>query len=134
MRLPPSWRFDATASPAPLVRFWPAAALGVLVLPYCLFPFVGAFGDALAPSKLWDSLWPVLAGGVLALGLASVADRMPRVPTGDTIAAFETAFDRPLRAGALFDRLDATFRRWPAAGLALLAIVLALAYATASAG
>ncbi len=133
-RLPLSWRFDATASPAPLVRFWPAAALGALVLPYFLFPFVGGFGEALAPSKLWDGLLPVLVGGVLALGLARVADRLPRIPTGDAVVVYEAAFDRSLRAGAQFDRLDATFGRWPAAGLALLAIVLALAYATASAG
>ena len=66
--------------------------------------------------------------------LARVADRLPRIPTGDAVVVFEAAFDRSLRAGALFDRLDATFGRWPAAGLALLAIVLALAYATASAG
>ena len=133
-RLPLSWRYDATESPAPLVRFWPAAAIGALVLPYVFFPLVGSFADALAPSKIWDGLWPVLVGGVLALGLARVADRLPRIPSGDTIVGFEAAFDRSLRAGALFDRLDAAFRRWPAAGLALLAIVLALVYATASGG
>jgi formate hydrogenlyase subunit 3/multisubunit Na+/H+ antiporter MnhD subunit len=133
-RLPLSWRYEATRSSAPLVRFWPAAALGALVLPYLLFPFVGALGDALAPSKIWDGLWPVLVGCALALGLARVADRLPRIPAGDTIVGFEAAFDRSLGAGALFDRLDGAFRRWPAAGLSLLAIVLALVYATASGG
>ncbi len=133
-RLPLSWRYHATQSPAALVRFWPAAALGALVLPYLLFPFVGAFGDALSLAKLWDGLWPILVGGLLALGLARVADRLQRVPTGDAIVAFEAAFDRSLGAGAAFDRIDAAFRRWPAAGLALLAIVLALVYATAGAG
>ncbi len=133
-RLPLSWRYDATASPAAMVRFWPAAALGALVLPYLIFPFVGSFGDVFALSKLWDGLWPILIGGALALGLARIADRLPRIPTGDAIVPFEAAFDRSLGAGALFERLDAAFRRWPAAGLALLAIVLALVYATAGAG
>ncbi len=133
-RLPLSWRYDATQSPAALVRFWPAAAIGALVLPYLIFPFVGDFGDALSLAKLWDGLWPVLVGGLLALGLARIADRLPRIPAGDTIVPLEAAFDRSLGAGALFDRLDAAFRRWPAAGLALLAIVLALVYATAGAG
>jgi formate hydrogenlyase subunit 3/multisubunit Na+/H+ antiporter MnhD subunit len=133
-RLPLSWRYDATRSPAALVRFWPAAAVGALVLPYLLFPFVSDFSGALSLSKLWDGLWPVLVGGFLALGLARVADRLPRIPAGDTITAFEAAFDRSLGLGALFDRLDATFRRWPAAGLALLAIVLALVYTTVSSG
>jgi formate hydrogenlyase subunit 3/multisubunit Na+/H+ antiporter MnhD subunit len=131
-RLPLSWRYEATATPAALVRFWPAAAIGALVLPYLLYPFVGDFGDALSLSKLWDGLWPVLVGGVLALGLARVAPgRLPRIPTGDTIVPFEAAFDWSLGSGALFDKVDAAFRRWPAAGLALLAIVLALVYATA---
>lgn len=133
-RLPHSFRYDATASPAPLVRFWPAAALGAILLPYGLFPFVGAFGDALALGKLWDGLWPVLVGGVLALGVARIAGYLPRIPEGDMVGAFEAAFDRSLWAGALFDRVDAIFQRWAPAGLALLAIALALVYATARAG
>jgi hypothetical protein len=133
-RLPFSSRFDATASPMPLVRSWPWAAVGALLLPYLLFPFVGAFGHNLSFSKLWDALWPILVGGLLAAGLAGVAHRLPRIPTGDTIVAGEAAFDRTLSAGALFAWVDTAFRRWPAAGLALLAITLALVYATISAG
>ena len=68
---------------------------------------------------------------MLSFGLAHVADRVPRVPTGDTIVVAEAVFDRSLASGALFSRVDAIFRRWPAAGLALLAITLALVYATA---
>ena len=130
-RLPFSWRFDATASPTTLVRSWPWSAGAALLLPYFLFPFLGAFGDALSLAKLWDALWPVLAGAVLTLGLARVSDRLPRIPAGDTIVIAEAAFEGSLASGTLFDRVDAVFRRWPAAGLALLAITLALAYATA---
>ena len=130
-RLPFSRRFDATASATPLVRSWPWSAGAALLLPYILFPFLGAFGDALSLARLWDALWPVLAGAVLTLGLARVSDRLPRIPTGDTIVIGEAAFEGSLASGTLFDRVDAVFRRWPAAGLALLAITLALAYATA---
>ena len=133
-RLRESCRYHATATPAPLVRSWPAAALGALPLPYLFFPLVGSLSDALAPSKLWDSLWPVLVGGLLALGLSRLSDRLPRVPPGDAIVGGEAAFDRLLTSGSLFDRVDRAFRRWSAAGLALLAIVLALAYATAFGG
>ncbi len=133
-RLPLSWRFDETASPASLVRSWPWAAIGALFLPYILFPFVGDFGDAFSLAKLWDGLWPVLVGGVLMLGLARVARALPRIPAGDTIVIGEAAFDRAVRMSAIFDRVDAALRRWPAAGLALLAITLALVYATAYAG
>ena len=110
----------------------PGSPAGALLLPYVLYSFVGDVGDALSLLKLWDGLWPVLAGD--ALGLARVADRLPRVPTGDTIVVGEAAFDRILGVGALFDRIDAAFRRWPSAGLALLAITLALVYATGCGG
>jgi formate hydrogenlyase subunit 3/multisubunit Na+/H+ antiporter MnhD subunit len=130
-RLPFSWRWDTTESPTRLVRSWPWAAVGALLLPYLLFPFFGAFGDAVAPAKLWDGLWPILLGGFLAVLLARVADRLPHIPTGDTIVIGAAAFDSALGSGALFDRVDLIFRRWPAAGLALLAITLALVYATA---
>jgi formate hydrogenlyase subunit 3/multisubunit Na+/H+ antiporter MnhD subunit len=130
-RLRHAAEYDETTSPARLVRSWPWTAAGALFLPYLLFPFVSSFGDALSLSKLWDGLSPVLAGGLLALGLARVANRLPRIPTGDTIVIGEAAFDRSLALGAGFDRVEAVFRRWPAAGLALLAVVLALAYATA---
>jgi formate hydrogenlyase subunit 3/multisubunit Na+/H+ antiporter MnhD subunit len=133
-RLPHGAEYDATTSPARLARSWPWSAAGALLLPYLLFPFVGDLGDAASLSKLWDGLWPVLVGGVLAFGLGRVSGIIPRVPTGDTIVVGEAAFDRLLTSGALFDRVDAVFRRWPAAGLALLAIVLALGYATAYAG
>jgi hypothetical protein len=63
-----------------------------------------------------------------------MADRLPRIPAGDTIVLGEAAFDRTLASGPLFDRIDRAFDRWPAAGLALLTIALALAYATANAG
>jgi formate hydrogenlyase subunit 3/multisubunit Na+/H+ antiporter MnhD subunit len=133
-RLPGAAEFDAVASPSRLVRSWPWAAVGALFLPYLLFPFVGVFPDALSLANLWDGLWPILVGCFLAFGLAQVAERIPRVPTGDTIVIGEAAFDRSLAWGALFDRLDDVFRRWPAAGLALLAVTLALVYATAHAG
>ena len=130
-RLPQVAEYDATASPSRLVSSWPWSAAGALLLPYLLFPFIGDLEDALSLSKLWDGLWPILVGGVLALGLSRVADYVPRVPIGDTIVIGEAALDRSLASGVLFDRVDAVFRRWPAAGLALLTIALALAYATA---
>jgi len=133
-RLPHAGEYDAAASPARLVRAWPWTAVGALLLPCLLFPFVGDLADALSLSKLWEGLWPVLAGGALALGLARIADRVPRIPPGDTIVVGEAAFDRLLGLSALFERIEAVFSRWPAAGLALLAIVLALVYATPHVG
>jgi hypothetical protein len=111
-RLPGAAEFDAVASPSRLVRSWPWAATGGLFLPYLLFPFAGPFPDTLSLANSWDGLWPILVGCVLAFRLAQVADRIPRVPTGDTLIIGEAAFDRSLALGALFDRLDDIFRRW----------------------
>lgn len=130
-RLSFAWRFDATASPTPLVRLWPWTTAAALLLPYLLFPFIGAFGDAVSFAKLWDGLWPVLVGAVLAHGLARISDHLPRVPVGDTIVVGEAAFERSLASARLFVRIDALLSRWSAAGLALLAITIALVYATA---
>ena len=133
-RLPDSSRFAATASPARLVHFWPAAALAALFLPYLLFPFVGDVGGALSLSKLWAGLWPIVAGSLLALWLRRAADRLPRIPIGDAIVLGEAAFRQTSAIGALFDWFDAAFRRWSAAGLGLLVIALALAYVNAYVG
>jgi formate hydrogenlyase subunit 3/multisubunit Na+/H+ antiporter MnhD subunit len=133
-RLPRAPADEAPAKEAMHVRSWPFAAAGALLLPYLLFPFVGDLADALSLRTLWDDLRPVLLGGALALGLARISDWIPPVPIGDTIVVGEAVFDRSLASGELFVKVEAAFRRWPAAALALLAITLALAYATASSG
>ena len=131
---------SATATPAPagLLRFWPLIAAGAALLPYLSFPLVGDLAAAFTLSKVWDSLWPILVGGALAVLLARADDRLPRIPVGDTIGAYETLFNRCLAPStAVADAQDALFRQWPAAALALLAIALVLAmtaYAGASPG
>ena len=91
-----------------------------------LYPAVGGFSEALAPDKIRDGLWPILLGGLIFVTLAASRRPLPAIPQGDTIGLFETAFRGLLRAGVAFDRVDAAFRQWPAASLALVAIALAL--------
>ncbi len=127
----------AEAAPAALVGAWPLAAVGALFLPYCLYPFVGGWADAFTLAKLWDGLWPILVGAALALLLARVDDRLPRAPVGDAIGVWERLFAKSLAVSSVFERTDSALRRWPAGGLALLAIALLLAaaaYAGAPAG
>jgi formate hydrogenlyase subunit 3/multisubunit Na+/H+ antiporter MnhD subunit len=125
----------ATPAPAGLLRFWPLMAAGAALLPYLSFPFVGDLVAAFTFSKVWDSLWPILIGGALAVLLTRADNRLPRIPAGDTIGAYETLFNRCLApSAAVADAMDALFRQWPAATLALLAIALVLAAMTAYAG
>jgi hypothetical protein len=71
----------------------------------------------------------MLIGAALASGLWAAGDRLPRIPAGDIVVAEEAAFRASLSLGAAFEGADRELRQWPAAGLALLMIALALAAA-----
>jgi formate hydrogenlyase subunit 3/multisubunit Na+/H+ antiporter MnhD subunit len=116
------------ASPA---RVWPWLALAAAsaLVPWLMFPAVGSSAEALEPAKLWDAVWPMLIGAALAGGLWALGDSLPRIPAGDIIVAEEAAFHGLAPLGAAFERADRGLRQWPAAGLALIMIVLALAAA-----
>jgi formate hydrogenlyase subunit 3/multisubunit Na+/H+ antiporter MnhD subunit len=112
-------------------RLWPWAALGVaaLLIPWLMFPVVGSPAEAFDLAKLWDAIWPVLIGAALAAVLWVAGDRLPRIPAGDIVVAEEAAFRASLSLGSAFERADRGLREWPAAGLALLMVALALAAA-----
>ncbi|WP_374545800.1 proton-conducting transporter membrane subunit [Rhodoblastus sp.] len=117
---------SADETPPSLVRFWPAVALGAILLPWS---FASSFGDpakALEWGKLWDGLWPVAVGVALAFGLRRIGWPLPKIPAGDSIVFYEAAFRRLLALGPVAEKTDARLRQWPAAGVSLLAIILAL--------
>src|SRR6516164_451404 len=94
----------ARECPASLIRFWPAVALG----------------------EILDGLWPVALGAGLALVLRRSDWPLPHVPAGDSIILEEDAFHGLLNSGPTLETLDARLRQWPAAGVSLLLIILAL--------
>ena len=112
--------------PASLVRFWPAVALAAILLPWAFYPAVGEASYALQIGNLFDALWPVTIGVGLALALGRIGRYLPRVPVGDSVVVEEAAFRRLLNFGPSIETLDARLRQWPAAGVSLLLIVLAL--------
>ena len=128
MRLARSPADGGGASPERLGS-WLALALAALVVPWLMFPVVGSTAEAFEPAKLVSALWPMLVGAALAAGVWTVRDRLPRIPAGDLIVAEESAFRASLSLGPMFERADRGLREWPAAGLALLMIALALAAA-----
>ena len=133
------WRLAASAKPgAPtppgMTLSWLALCAASLALPWILFVALGfgSLGEALAPSALWDGLWPVALGIVLYVALRRSGVALPRPPEGDLVV-----LGAPLTAGlraaaAWMERVDGRMRQWPAATLSLLALVLALAALMAS--
>ena len=111
-------------------RGWPwfAIACAAVVVPWVLYPTAGGGSllEALAPRTLWAGLWPVLLGGVLAIGMWRWGHRLPRVPKGDVVVVGEKAMRATMIWGELIERADDYLRQWPLASLSLLAFVIIL--------
>jgi formate hydrogenlyase subunit 3/multisubunit Na+/H+ antiporter MnhD subunit len=122
----------AQECPVSLIRFWPAVALGAILLPWVFYPAVGDASNALEFSEFLDGLWPVALGVGLAFVLGRIGWPLPRVPVGDSIVLEEAAFRRLLSIGPSLETLDARLRQWPMAGVSLLLIILALLTASVS--
>jgi formate hydrogenlyase subunit 3/multisubunit Na+/H+ antiporter MnhD subunit len=120
---------DRVGAPSGRLWSWAALAVAALLIPCLLYAAIGSPAEALEPAKLWDAIWPMLIGAALAVGLWAVGDRLPRIPAGDIVVAEEAAFRASLSLGPMFERADRGLREWPAAGLCLLVIALALAAA-----
>ncbi len=116
----------AQECPGSLIRFWAAVALGAILLPWAFYPAVDDVSNALGFGKLVDGLWPVALGAGLAFVLRWVDWSLPEVPAGDSIVLEEGAFHRLLKIGPTLETLDTRLRHWPAAGVSLLLIILAL--------
>jgi formate hydrogenlyase subunit 3/multisubunit Na+/H+ antiporter MnhD subunit len=108
---------------------WAALAVAALFLPWLLYGSIGSPAEAFDPAKLVEALWPMLVGAAVAAGVWAARDRLPRIPAGDIVVAEEAAFRGLTPLGAAFERADRDVRQWPAAGVALLAVALALALA-----
>ena len=62
----------------------------------------------------------------MALALLWRRLSVPHIPEGDSIVVYERGFSGLMALGPAFERADENLRQWPAAGVCLLAIVLAL--------
>jgi formate hydrogenlyase subunit 3/multisubunit Na+/H+ antiporter MnhD subunit len=126
MRLARWSRDDRAQASAERLGSWIALVFAALLIPWLMFAAVGNLAEAFEPAKLWDAIWPMLIGASFAAGLWVAGDRLPQIPPGDIIVAEEAAFRGSLSLGAVFERADRGLREWPAAGLCLLMIALAL--------
>jgi formate hydrogenlyase subunit 3/multisubunit Na+/H+ antiporter MnhD subunit len=123
-------RSERASTPRGRVSSWLALAALSILVPWLMFPAIGGdFAEAFSAAKLWDAIWPMLIGAALAIGFWALGEPAPRIPAGDIVVAEEAAFRAMAPLGALVERIDWTFRQWPAAGLSLLTIALILAAA-----
>jgi formate hydrogenlyase subunit 3/multisubunit Na+/H+ antiporter MnhD subunit len=121
-------RGAVTATPAGLVRSWLIIAFAAVAVPWVLSPTTvrGSLLAALAPGTLWAALWPVLIGGVLAIGLRRWRSRLPRVPIGDVVVVGETSIRAIITWGKIIERADQYLRQWSVACLLLLTFLVIL--------
>jgi formate hydrogenlyase subunit 3/multisubunit Na+/H+ antiporter MnhD subunit len=118
---------QATAA-AGLVWPWLATAAVSLVVPWTLYLTVprGTLPDPLSAAVLWKALWPVLLGAALAMALWRWWRSMPQIPKGDIIVALDGGMRWAIAWGKGLERMDSVLRQWPAAGVSLLMVTIAL--------
>ena len=91
------------------------------------------FSDAFAPAIVWKTLWPVLVGVGLFMGLRHWRPRPPAFQAA--IVALGAGLSRAIpTCGAVIAKLDGILRFWTAACLMLLLIVLLLVLAMGAGG
>jgi formate hydrogenlyase subunit 3/multisubunit Na+/H+ antiporter MnhD subunit len=116
------------AAPPGLAWPWLVMAFAAVAIPWTLFftAGIGTLADALSLSTLWAALWPVLLGGVLAVGLRRFGQHLPRVPEGDILALGAPLARAGVAIAAMLERTEGVLRQWPVAGVSLLALVALL--------
>ncbi len=116
------------ATTASLTVPWLVLAFASVAIPWVLYPALGlgSLTEAFASASLWKALWPVLVGVVLAAGLARWEGALPRVPEGDIVVLGRFGWRAARACGNATERADEFLRRWPIAGLSLLALAVAL--------
>jgi formate hydrogenlyase subunit 3/multisubunit Na+/H+ antiporter MnhD subunit len=121
---PDSWSHP----PAGLLLPWLVIALASVALPWALSPALPDAhpSDALTAKALWEALWPVATGGLLAVALQDRRSPLPHLPKGILAAATSGARRRADRLGAVMERVDAQLGRWPVAGVLLLGLAIVL--------
>ncbi len=122
-----SWR--AGAKDVIPSRAWIATGVAAWLLQWTLFAAVtGApVSDALQPGAMIEFSWPVLAGAILAFGLAAAGTQAPHVAPGDSGArAIARLEDTAARLASLVVRAEDMSRQWPASTLALSAAAVAI--------
>jgi hypothetical protein len=110
---------------------WIGLGVAALLLPW----LVAEEASAGAAAKIWTAaaMMPVLAGIALSFAWRRWGERVPAVPEGDVVVFVRHGAGPRLALERFIIRFEKRFLDWPAAGLALLMIVVALLVAMTAA-
>ena len=112
---------------AGLVVPWLTVAAGSIIMPWALYLIPrGALPDPLAPAAVWKALWPVLLGAALAIALWRWGRWLEHAPQEEIGKTEGRATKGAVACGKAVERMDGVLRSWPAAGLLLVILVIAL--------
>ncbi|MCB4824796.1 proton-conducting transporter transmembrane domain-containing protein [Roseicella aerolata] len=119
---------DPQRRPAPgLLLPWLGMAAAALLLPWALHAGAGLGDPWQVPGQdPAGAFWPVLLGAALAAALARRDRWLGAVPEGDLLSLAGPARRLGAACGTAVGRAEAVLRAWPAAGLSLLVLILAL--------
>jgi formate hydrogenlyase subunit 3/multisubunit Na+/H+ antiporter MnhD subunit len=107
---------------------WLVIVAASLVVPWSLYPaVVGEPVQSLYTAEaLWKLLWPMALGGLAAFVVSHFPKLPGAVPEGDIVVLAEAGGPALNRLILRIQQADAGLRRWPIAGLSLLAITILL--------
>ena len=111
-----------------LLPSWLGLAAASIVVPWALL-LAGdptPLREALSSAALWAASWPVAIGAALWLALVRLGARLPTIPGGDLVVFYESAARGAGGLTAPLERAERGLRHWPAAGTAMLVIILLL--------
>ncbi|CAH1666522.1 Formate hydrogenlyase subunit 3/Multisubunit Na+/H+ antiporter, MnhD subunit [Hyphomicrobiales bacterium] len=108
----------------PWLIVWAAS----LVIPWSLYPVVSGetIASLLQPEALWKVVWPMLIGGAAFLLIRRMPQRLGAIPEGDIVVLAQAGSPLVDRLSDRVGEIDVHLRRWPMAGLGLIALAILL--------
>jgi hypothetical protein len=123
-------RREKQGSPPPSGQVipWLVVVVASFVVPWSLYPAIAdeSLASLIEPEALWKLSWPLLLGVAAML----LVHRIPRlegaIPEGDIVVLGKMGDPVVRRVSNGIAEIDVHLRRWPVAGLGLLALVILL--------
>lgn len=107
---------------------WLVIWFASLVVPWSLYPAVSGESvvSLLRPDALWKVTWPMLLGVVVMLCVHRFPKRLGAIPEGDIIGLALAGGPVVRSLSDRIGEIDVHLRRWPVAGLGLIALAILL--------
>ena len=107
---------------------WLAVTAASLIIPWSLYPAVS--GETIAyllqPEALWKVTWPLLLGAGAMLLVQRWSRRLGAIPEGDIVVLAQAGKPLLCSLSNRIGEIDVHLRRWPMAGLGLIALAILL--------